>query len=431
MDWSEKKSQNGSWLHCPTYLQNLASRVAGSVLFKDSCPGSTEYHEKNHYEDLREVSSEYPSGVFGHEKHVLRYNNDSGEPCSTILHTTTLQQPSRKSISTPHNNHLIYFLGANSVFEYKIADIKIFARTGLTVHIANYPVVKNCFADLVWQGFFTITHILERYNIRPDQIVLIGDSFGGAVAEYVFVHFHRRGIILGGRIVSNSFNDFRTAIDDFIRSDPSGFCANLITYGLVKPLILKNWNAAPLASTNICPSLLFMSNREGDRTLTQSQLTTHAANQCGFLDHSLAEKYHLKKDGVTVLFPAIEERLPSYTLHRLHWATCVLDRHTRLKMRHDLSSSRVEQIKGNVHDLLYSECDPISAQNRARDNHKPSKTHFENGCVSGTHNTTEMIEAFLTLSLFHHAQVKIKRATHSLRWKVASRIIRKQKGKLA
>ena len=427
MDRSEKRSLTGHWLTCPTPLQSLASRFAGSVLFKDSCPGSTDYHEKRDYADLREVTGEHPSGIFSHEKHVLSYKNDSGEPCSTILHTTTLQQPECKSINLSHNNHLIYFLGANSVFEYKIEDIKIFARTGLTVHIANYPLVKNCFADLVWQGYYTIKHILERYNIRPDQIILIGDSFGGAVAEYVFVHFYRRGLTLGGRIISNSFNDFRTAIDDFTRNDPSGFCANLITYGLIKPLILKNWNAAPLASTNICPSLLFMSNREGDSTLTQSQLTTHAANQCGFFDHSLAEKYHLKKDGVTVLFPATEERLPSYTLHRLHWATCILDRHTRLKMRHDLSPSRVEQINGNVHDLLYSECDPISAQNFARDNYEPSRTHLENGCMSGPHNTTEMIEAFLTLSLFHHAQIKIKRTTQSFAWKVATRIARRKK----
>jgi hypothetical protein len=415
------------WIGCPGYLQKIASRFAGDFLFKESCPGSTKYHEKHDYAALREPSRKHPSGVFGYEKHLLSYQNNSGEKCETVLHTTTLQATKCKSIDLAHNNHLIYFLGANSVFEYKIDDIKMFARTGLTVHIANYPAVKNCFADLVWQGYYTVLHVLERYKIRPDQIILIGDSFGGAVAEYVFMSFYRKNIILGGRIVSNSFNDFRTALDDFTHNDPSGFCANMITYGLVKPLILKSWNANPLASTNICPSLLFMSNREGDRTLMQSQLTAHATNQCGFFDHNLAEKYHLKKDGITQLFYPPPDPLPSSTLQRILEATRVLAHHTRLKMRHDLSTSRVDEIKGNAHDILYSECDPIRARNLPRGHKEPSRPNEEDGCVSGPHNTTEMIEAFLTLSLFHHAQIKVKRAMQSLGWKIATRIRHKQK----
>ena len=127
------------------------------------------------------------------------------------------------------------------------------------------------------------------------------------------------------------------------------------------------------------------------------------------------------------LFPATPDRLPSPTLHRLHWATCVLDHHTRLKMRHDLPSDRVKEIHGNAHDILYSECDPIRAQDLPSGHKEPSNPHLENGCVSGPHNTTEMMEAFLTLSLFYHAQCKIKRTMQSLGWKVATRIVHKRK----
>ena len=75
------------------------------------------------------------------------------------------------------------------------------------MHIANYST-KDCFADLVCQGNYTVEFLMKEYKMRADQIILIGDSFGGAVAEYVFMHFYNRKTILGGRIISNSFCDF-------------------------------------------------------------------------------------------------------------------------------------------------------------------------------------------------------------------------------
>ena len=92
-----------------------------------------------------------------------------------------------------------------TLHEHKSWDWKVFAMTGLTIHGANYPSNKYCFQDLVLFGIAIVHNLIHQKNIRPENIILYGDSFGGATAEYVFQHYANRTIYLASRIVSNSF----------------------------------------------------------------------------------------------------------------------------------------------------------------------------------------------------------------------------------
>ncbi|TVS92315.1 alpha/beta hydrolase [Wolbachia pipientis] len=52
-------------------------------------------------------------------------------------------------------------------------------------------------------------------GVRPENIILFGHSFGGAVASEVLKHFADRDVKLGGIIFTSTFSSFHTAIEHF------------------------------------------------------------------------------------------------------------------------------------------------------------------------------------------------------------------------
>ncbi|CQD08807.1 putative hydrolase of the alpha/beta superfamily [Wolbachia endosymbiont wPip_Mol of Culex molestus] len=52
-------------------------------------------------------------------------------------------------------------------------------------------------------------------GVKPENIILFGHSFGGAVASEVSRHFANRDVKLGGIVFTSTFSSFHTAIEHF------------------------------------------------------------------------------------------------------------------------------------------------------------------------------------------------------------------------
>ncbi|TVS94919.1 alpha/beta hydrolase [Wolbachia pipientis] len=59
-----------------------------------------------------------------------------------------------------------------------------------------------------------INKLIDK-GVRPENIILFGHSFGGAVASEVLKHFADRDVKLGGIIFTSTFSSFHTAIEHF------------------------------------------------------------------------------------------------------------------------------------------------------------------------------------------------------------------------
>lgn len=64
----------------------------------------------------------------------------------------------------------------------------------------------HSYADLVNDGIAQIDHLLKQ-GIKPENIELYGHSMGGGIAPHVAMHFHKRGVKLGGMIISRTYSD--------------------------------------------------------------------------------------------------------------------------------------------------------------------------------------------------------------------------------
>ncbi len=56
---------------------------------------------------------------------------------------------------------------------------------------------------------------LINQGVKPENIILFGHSFGGAVASEVSRHFANRDVKLGGIVFTSTFSSFHTAIEHF------------------------------------------------------------------------------------------------------------------------------------------------------------------------------------------------------------------------
>ncbi|MFK7968528.1 MAG: alpha/beta hydrolase family protein [Rickettsiaceae bacterium] len=107
--------------------------------------------------------------------------------------------------------YIICFLGKSEYYESRFRDMALFARnTGATI-IGFNPKGFNTSTgktkilfDIVDDGIALIEYLLAR-NITPKQIVLYGNSLGGAVQELVCKHFRKLKLIDFRQINSNSF----------------------------------------------------------------------------------------------------------------------------------------------------------------------------------------------------------------------------------
>ncbi|WP_458694355.1 PGAP1-like alpha/beta domain-containing protein [Wolbachia endosymbiont (group A) of Anomoia purmunda] len=59
-----------------------------------------------------------------------------------------------------------------------------------------------------------INKLMDK-GVRPENIILFGHSFGGAVASAVLKHFADKNVKLGGVIFTSTFSSFHTAIGHF------------------------------------------------------------------------------------------------------------------------------------------------------------------------------------------------------------------------
>lgn len=390
-------------------LSQIVSKLfADQVFWLDH--KSIAYHENNNYSEFTDPSHHHPEGFFRLESTILNFNNSKHQNSQIKMLSLCLSNPAHRTQHTPlqHNMHLVYFLGANSTLEHKAWDWKVFAMTGLTIHGANYPSNKYCFQDLVLFGIEIVHNLIHQKNIRPENIILYGDSFGGATAEYVFQHYANRKTYLASRIVSNSFTSLDKVITDMQERDVTHFFGVSFGY-IVKSLILPYWNATPIATTHLYPSQLFISNRSDDKLLSDSQLIHHTPNQIGLLNQnifrSFRERYnnlpndifHSDFDKTFDLQNSHSSPHKSHTMMLLIWAARILLQHQKLRLRHNTSEFRRQQIRHDSHCAMYVECDPESAAIEYE--RKEDDSSFGHGlaqCQSGPHNTELMLSAVLT-----------------------------------
>lgn len=118
--------------------------------------------------------------------------------------------------------HIVYFSGARDSYDTNgsLKDMALLAKaTGATIYGFNYPGIHrsatnvksikvNEFHDMVNSGIAVVNHLIRIHEIYADNIILLGDSFGGAAASKVQAVFNSYGIKLR-LIASNTFSSFK------------------------------------------------------------------------------------------------------------------------------------------------------------------------------------------------------------------------------
>ena len=421
-------------------LVKKASKMFGSNVFW-LCDNSIEWHKNDDYESFKS------SGFFQLRQKKLYYYNTNHFVSEINLFSGKLTKPNTKTEHMPinHDMHVIYLLGANSTFEHKSWDWKLFAMTGVTIHGGNYPKnEKFAFGDLVRFGVRIVEDLIDSESVKPQNIIVYGDSFGGATAEAVFQHFVSQSIYLAGRIVSNSFISLEEVFKDIQHKDPTKVFG-LALGACLKPLILPTWNARPLATADTYTDQLFLSNRLDDRLLSQSQLTRHATNKLGLLNpervKAMQKRYNLPTldifdQSFDDAFSKIHSPYYSPTLTLLIWASRVLTHHQELELRKTTSSERRREIHDDSHCAMYTECDPtvaLASTEERKSIHRDSdrlKTY-----EPGPHNTELMLSSVITIFKFQQAATIIdnhlapisKNSDRKVFWKSAWRSYRDYK----
>ncbi|WP_458694320.1 alpha/beta hydrolase family protein [Wolbachia endosymbiont (group A) of Sicus ferrugineus] len=186
-----------------------------------------------------------------------------------------------KDVDQWNGKHLVYFVGGgNRIVKSKELDLQNWQWStdrGITVHLFNYPGLgksKNSFTfrnDRVESGIVVVTDLLKN-GVKPDNIILFGDCFGGHVAAEVHKNFKNNDIHLRC-VVSNAASSLKQASLYYF-----GFIAKLkILLAPIIKLVLKvfgcHWKTHKIINS-ITPYKMYF-NREGDKTIKQSaQLAT-------------------------------------------------------------------------------------------------------------------------------------------------------------
>ncbi|WP_375603666.1 alpha/beta hydrolase [Wolbachia endosymbiont of Anurida maritima] len=186
-----------------------------------------------------------------------------------------------KRVGQQDRKYLVYFVGGgNRIVKSKELDLQNWqwaTDRDITVCLFNYPGLgksKSSFTfrnDRVESGIAVVTDLLKN-NIKPDNIILFGDCFGGHVAAEVHKNFKDRDIHLRC-IVSNAASSLKQASLYYF-----WFIAKLkIFLAPIIKLVLKifgcHWKTHKIVNA-ITPYTMYF-NREGDKTIKQpAQLAT-------------------------------------------------------------------------------------------------------------------------------------------------------------
>ncbi|WP_419247207.1 alpha/beta hydrolase [Wolbachia endosymbiont of Rhagoletis indifferens] len=83
----------------------------------------------------------------------------------------------------------------------------------LSVMLIIIPFI-NRDQSLLKPSIEEINELMDK-GVKPENIILFGHSFGGAVASAVLKHFADKNVKLGGVIFTSTFSSFHTAIGHF------------------------------------------------------------------------------------------------------------------------------------------------------------------------------------------------------------------------
>jgi hypothetical protein len=117
------------------------------------------------------------------------------------------------------NLYFVFFQGRGEFYESRFRDMAIQAReTGASVLGFNPKGFKSSIgaterlSDIVDDGIAVIEYLLNQMHLLPRQIILQGNSLGGAVQEMVTEHFRRLYGFNFRQINSNSFKTLAAVI---------------------------------------------------------------------------------------------------------------------------------------------------------------------------------------------------------------------------
>jgi hypothetical protein len=115
--------------------------------------------------------------------------------------------------------YFVFFQGRGEFYESRFRDMAIQAReTGASVLGFNPKGFKSStgatkrLSDIVEDGIAVIEYLLNQMHLLPRQIVLQGNSLGGAVQEMVTEHFRRLYGFSFRQINSNSFKTLAAVV---------------------------------------------------------------------------------------------------------------------------------------------------------------------------------------------------------------------------
>lgn len=197
---------------------------------------------------------------------------------------------------------IILFNGACDRYETggTLKDMALLAKiTGARVVAFNYSgigksatpsdkVRVNEFNDMVNNGI-SVVNFLLRSGVHPDNLIMLGDSFGSATAGRVQQEFRAYNINLR-LIASNTFSSFREVIYQEAASTGCIFGWLLSTHTVGESLSRIGWDATTSDHyTRFSPYNYFL-QRRGDRTLRTATLRAYINSNPRYLEDLMDEE---------------------------------------------------------------------------------------------------------------------------------------------
>ncbi|WP_265035372.1 MULTISPECIES: alpha/beta hydrolase [unclassified Wolbachia] len=300
-----------------------------------------------------------------------------------------------KDVDQRNGKHLVYFVGGgNRIVKSKELDLQNWqwaTDRGITVHLFNYPGLgksKNSFTfrnDRVESGIVVVTDLLKN-GIKPDNIILFGDCFGGHVAAEVHKNFKNNDIHLRC-VVSNAASSLKQASLYYF-----GFIAKLkILLAPIIKLVLKifgcHWKTHKIINS-ITPYTMYF-NREGDKTIKQSaQLATKIER----IEKNGRKKNYQKKE----VFEGFEENEKFFKQHTMLIKNneCIDPKRTNkgihglpikcLKSSNKVSYTFPELISLYIQktDSYFAECGSLNSEEKVEEFRKSKFYEDFSGCTS-------------------------------------------------
>lgn len=263
--------------------------------------------------------------------------------CKTEIISVSPQQNQLIREETQPQRHIVYFTGIDSAYQNCYLDIATAVKsTGASVHAFEYPGMQRLGGsvlevnDLVNTGIAVVNTLLQS-GVALDDIVLLGDSFGAAVAFDVKQQFMTQSNVAIRCIMNNTFDTFESAIQAALNKS----CFTKPFSRLVGPILdYTGWNSRPGDYYGDDTPYQFHIQHLADLTLPEVGLADRvAANRrmSDFEDPCPAE-YHSTRS----------------QYDRLHWVTVTSDAEQRIAERYGRNS--YGQIDTHLADLSELVC---------------------------------------------------------------------------